>query len=319
MLNVTSEIHFMKKISLFLCLSFSIPIVTLHAQNVGFTINMSIADSLREVGELDSALSAYKKSYLTDPTDQNNLFNYACLLSIMHKKDSCFTYLNKVIELDTSTMALTDPDFIPLKEDARWGEFEDRLIDMLNIKFKNPYKDIDYAKRLWRMQAKDQAYYSEIKIAENKTGMNSTVVKALWKLKEIYNAENQKELEELIDSKGWPKITDVGGRAAGAAFLIIQHSDYEKQKKYLPIIEKLCKEKEANWSSYALMYDRIAINENKPQKFGSQIRYNEITNKYELFPLLDESKVDDWRKEIGMSPLAEYVARWNIKFEPNKK
>jgi hypothetical protein len=35
--------------------------------------------------------------------------------------------------------------------------------------------------------------------------------------------------------------------------------------------------------------------------------------------LLDETKVDEWRKEIGMQPLAEYVSRWEIKFEPKKK
>lgn len=67
------------------------------------------------------------------------------------------------------------------------------------------------------------------------------------------------------------------------------------------------------------MYDRIQTNENKPQKYGSQIKYNEATKSYELFPLLDETKVDEWRKEIGMRPLSEYVARWNIKFEPKKK
>jgi hypothetical protein len=284
-----------------------------------FTVISSTADSLRDEGDLEGAIVEFGKIYANNPTDQNNIYNFACALSVMGKSDSAFKYLHKSIEMDTSTSALTDPDFIPLRKDKRWGEFENKLIAALNIKFNNPYKDIEYAKTLWRMQALDQAYYGDIEIAEKKIGMKSSVVKALWELKHLYNEKNQQELEKLIDTKGWPKISNVGNKAAGAAFLIIQHSDYEKQKKYLPTIEKLCTEKEASWQSYALMYDRIQTNENKPQKYGSQIKYNEATKSYELFPLLDETKVDEWRKEIGMRPLSEYVARWNIKFEPKKK
>lgn len=288
------------------------------SQTSMITIVRSPADSLREAGDLKGAIEEFRKIYGANPKNENNLYNFACALAITNQIDSCFKYLNIAIELDTSTSALTDPDFISIKDDKRWLELENRVVSMLNIKFNNPYKDVDYAKKLWRMQAKDQAYYSEIEIAKKKTGNNSTVVRALWRLKNIYNDENQKELEQIIEQKGWPKISSVGGRAAGAAFLIIQHSDIEKQKKYLPTIEKLCSEKEASWQSYALMYDRIQTNENKPQKYGSQVLYNDKTAKYELFPLLDESKVDEWRKEIGMQPLAEYVARWDIKFEPRR-
>ena len=123
----------------------------------------------------------------------------------------------------------------------------------------------------------------------------------------------------LVEEKGWPKNTEVGGKAASAAFLIIQHSDAQKQKKYLPMIEQLCKEKEASWQSYALMYDRIQTSDNLPQKYGSQVKYNTTTKKYELLPLLDETKVDEWRKEIGMQPLATYLANWDIKYEVKKK
>lgn len=309
----------MQKIKLILTFTGLLFCQLVFSQNTSFIIVRSTADSLREEGDLKGAIVEFKKIYLNDPKDKNNIYNFACALSIMGQNDSAFKYLYKSIEMDTSTIALTDADFIPLKRDKRWNEFENKLISELNIKFKNPYKDIEYAKILWRMQTLDQAYYGDIKIAEKKIGRNSTVISALWELKLIYNDQNQKELEKLIEKKGWPKISVVGNRAAGAAFLIIQHSDYEKQKKYLPIIEKLCKEKEASWESFALMYDRIQTNENKPQKYGTQIKYNDETKSYELYPLLDETKVDEWRKEIGMPPLAEYVAMWNIKFEPQKK
>lgn len=307
----------MKK-SVILTWFLSLTSIYLNAQTE-FTIIKSKADSLREDGDLYNAIIEHKNICNTEPDNQNNIYNLACVLSIVGQHDSSFKYLYKSIQLDTSAYALVDPDFISLREDSMWEKFEDKLIQMLNIKFDNPYKDIAYAKKLWKMKAKDQAYYYELQIAEKKTGMNSPVSRAIWKLKHIYNEENQKDLEKLIEQKGWPKKSQVAGKAADAAFLIIQHSDLEKQKKYLPIIEKLCKENEANWESYALMYDRIQVNENKPQKYGSQVRFDEKKNSYELFPLVDESKVDEWRKEIGMSSLAEYVAHWNIKFNPALK
>ena len=37
----------------------------------------------------------------------------------------------------------------------------------------------------------------------------------------------------------------------------------------------------------------------------------------ELYPLEDESKVDEWRKEIGLEPLKDYLARTGIKYVPS--
>ena len=291
-------------------IGFSQPIVT---------FSKSIADSLREEGDLNGAIQEYKKMYVSDPKDQNNIYNYSCALSAIRQKDSSLKYLYLATKMDTSVIALIDPDFIPLKEDKAWDVFENKLISMLTIKNKKPFKDIAYAKTLWRMSALDQAYYSDIEIVEKKIGANSSVAKDLWDLKRMINDKNQSELAILIEQKGWPKISNVGNRAATTAFIIIQHSDLEKQKKYLPTIEKLCREKEADWSEYALMYDRIQVSENKPQKYGSQVKYNEQTKSYELYPLEDETKVDQWRKEIGMIALADYVATWNIQFKPKNK
>ncbi len=284
-----------------------------------FMIIKSPADSLREVGDLKGALNEYYRCYSNDPTDKINIYNYACTLSKTKQYDSCFKYLHLAIKLDTVFNALYDPDFISLKKDKRWADFENTLINMLEIKTKIHIKDIVYAKKLWKMTALDQAYYSEIRLAENKIGESSNVVSALWDLKEMINDKNQKELKILIHQKGWPKISMVGSRASATAFLIIQHSDIKKQKIYLPIIKKLCEMKEASWQDYALMYDRIQVGQNKPQKYGSQLRFNKKTNSYELFPLENEEKVDEWRMSIGLETLSEYLSMWGLKVEQKKQ
>ena len=306
----------MKKTFNFFYILFLFTTTSLSAQ---ITIIRSVADSLRDEGNLNGAIIEFQKMLKEQPKDVGTLYNYTCVLSLANQRDSCFKNLYKYIEMDTTVQPLCDPDFLNARQDKRWTDFENKLINQLNIKFQNPYKDIEYAKKLWEMNALDQAYYDDIKLVEKKIGMHSSVSNTLWQMKIKINEKNQSDLIELIEKKGWPKSSEVGGRAASSAFLIIQHSDSEKQKKYLPIIKSLCEQKEASWSSYALMYDRIQISMNKPQKYGSQITFNNAKNTYELSPLEDETMVDEWRKEMGLQPLADYVSRWNIKFEPKKK
>ena len=277
----------------------------------------SVADSLRDEGNIQGALAEYKKNFLKNPRDQRNVYNYACALSVGKQIDSCFKYLNIAVKLDTTVSSLIDPDFLTVREDHRWPEFENNLISMLNRKFKNPYKDIEYAKALWKLRAFDQAYFNEIGIAGRKTGMKSSVVEALWSFKFLIHKSNQKELEEIVAAKGWPKISDVGCEAAMGAYLVAMHSRDGSQKKYLPFIKQRCEENELSWQRYANIYDRCLFNDNKPQKYGTHTRYNAMTNSEELYPLEDAKKVDEWRKELGLEPLAVYLARFNIKF-PSK-
>jgi len=281
------------------------------------------ADSLMNEGNVPEAITEFKKLYKINPKDKRIVYNYACALSIdnsvIKQFDSCFKYLNIAIELDTSVTALTDPDFLPAREDKKWAAFENRLISMLNVKYNNPYQDIEYAKALWRLGATDQAYFNEIGIAGRKLGMRSSVASAIWKLKFMVQKNSQKELEQLVAAKGWPKVNEVGKEAAMCAYLVAMHTNDGSQKKYLPMIRQSCEKGELPWQRYANIYDRCLFNDNKPQKYGTHTRFNELTKSEELYPLEDEIKVDEWRKEIGLEPLADYLAKLNIKYQPKQK
>lgn len=275
-------------------------------------------DALRWKGDLPGAVSAYRKMYDFDSSYSANIYKLAACYSLLRKFDSCFYFLYKVNNLNPSVEALVDPDFYFARQDKRWENFETELINVLLKKDENHFQDVDYARKLMRLRTADQAYYYDAEVAARSLGRSSSVVAAIWDLKRKLNDELLKELEILLAQEGWPKISDVGIEAANAAFLIIQHSDLEKQKKYIPGIKKLCEEHEAVWQTYALMYDRIQVEEGKPQRYGSQVTLNPKTQLYELNELEDEMKVEEWRKEIGMVPLVDYVKQWKIKFEPGK-
>jgi hypothetical protein len=306
----------MKKLILSAVIFYFVLINFANSQEIN---GVALGDSLLNNGDLAGATIEYRKVYNINSKNSEASYSLACAFSLDRQTDSALKYLYIYISLDTSVYPLVEPDFLRTRENKEWEQFEEKLIQELSNKFNNPYKDVDYAKKLWKIQALDQAYYREMLIIEKKINPNSFVNSAIWDLKEPINKQNIKDLEELIEQKGWPKKSRVGTTATGSAFLVIQHSTTELQKKYLPIIKQLCEENEAEWSNYALMYDRIQTSDNKPQRYGSQLHYNEKTKSYELFPLEDENKVDEWRKEVGLGTLAEYVAQWGIIFSPKKK
>jgi len=278
---------------------------------------ISKADSLVNEGDIQGAIAEYKKMYSLNPDDARTAYNYACVLSRGSQIDSGFRYLNLAVRLNPSATPLTDPDLLNLREDKRWADFENNLIPILNRKNGNAIKDIDYAKSLWRLLCMDQYCFYETGIAARKLGPGSPVVAALRRLQTMINDNNLKELESLLSQKGWPRRSEVGPEAAGAAFFVLQHSNAVAQQKYISMFEECCRENEGNWQQYALMFDRMRMNQNKPQRFGTHTYLDpRAGSPNELYPLEDDSKVDEWRKEIGLEPLKDYLTRTKIKYKP---
>jgi tetratricopeptide (TPR) repeat protein len=280
---------------------------------------ISKADSLIYEGNIKEATAEYRKMLQANPGDSRIMYNYACALSRNNQVDSSLKYLNKIVLINPTTRPLTDPDLLTIRSDRRWNDFENNLIAAINKKSGNPIKDVDYAKALWRLQCMDQYCFYETGIAARKLGPDSPVVAALRKLQTMVNEKNLKELESLLAQKDWPKISEVGPEAAGAAFFVLQHSNAEAQQKYISMFERRCREKEANCQQYALMFDRMRMNQNKPQRYGTHSYLDPSKGRTdELYPLEDPSKVDEWRKEIGLEPLKDYLARTGIKYNPSQ-
>lgn len=270
------------------------------------------ADSLRNIGQLEEAVKQFAIQYAEAPTDKNNTYNYACALALAEEYGSAFEYLKIAIADDTTARPFNDPDFYYLIEDPRWEKLENEMIVRLEAKF-SPYVYKDLTKELWRMKIKDQAFYYHDEITEN-----PILVSAIWELKELLNEHNLTQLEVIIEEYGWPKKSEVGGMAAGTAFLVIQHSDLETQKKYLPIMTEAANNREAEWSSLAMLKDRINMREGKAQIYGSQIRIDE-DGSYMVYEIENPEFVNQRRVEVGLGPIEEYVQKWDIEWTIEQK
>lgn len=128
-----------------------------------------------------------------------------------------------------------------------------------------------------------------------------------------YNKEMEKlhhsnadVLNGIINAIGYPTIDKVGKEGSEAAWLVIQHSigRPEFMKKCAKLLENAVHENRASPVNLAYLMDRIAVFQEKPQKFGTQFDWDEHG---EMSPQYfdDIHKVNERRKSIGLNTLEE--------------
>ena len=101
-------------------------------------------------------------------------------------------------------------------------------------------------------------------------------------------------------------IFDLVGNASSVFWLVIQHAPVELQRCYFPLFVQAAQRGDLARENIAMMDDRIAMFEGRPQRYGTQI----VDGK--LYQLLDPAKVDQWRHEMGMQPLADYLRQMGV-------
>ncbi len=120
-------------------------------------------------------------------------------------------------------------------------------------------------------------------------------------------------LREIIALQGWPSEALMGEVGEAAAFMIVQHADYDAP------LQRLCHELmmasatrgESKLGFLAFLTDRILCNEGKHQRFGTQLR--EVTNGcFVPKPIENPDRVDLLREWAGLGEsLTDYLQRIN--------
>lgn len=96
----------------------------------------------------------------------------------------------------------------------------------------------------------------------------------------ISDSINQQQIDSIFHKYGWLTPPAVSEKASKAYFYVIQHAPYEFQKKYeTPVI--LAFEKGIiDRQEFNFFIDRLAIREQKYQKYGTQIMTDNMGNNY---------------------------------------
>lgn len=128
---------------------------------------------------------------------------------------------------------------------------------------------------------------------------------------EIYHRKhdiNEKKILEILDTQGWPDISIVGEQGHSTICNVLQHSGIEVRKKYIAMMKKAVKEKGLAPRLLARSEDRLATDRGELQIYGGQIKYYPETESFNVWPIIDPENVDKRRTEIGLAPMAEFLA-----------
>lgn len=111
---------------------------------------------------------------------------------------------------------------------------------------------------------------------------------------------------QILKQSGWITreiVRDDGFEAF--VFLMTNNKNIPAQQELLPVLIEAAKKGHIGNPLLASVVDSIRVGSRMPQIFGTQavIRNNVVY----LYPLLNEEKVDEWRKEYDMQPLSYQI------------
>lgn len=122
---------------------------------------------------------------------------------------------------------------------------------------------------------------------------------------------NQELVISIVEKCGMPTLNEVTQKHMTAIWVGLQHTNEKYRKKYFPLVEKAVENGDLSKEQYALMKDRILMDDGKPQIYGSQLKNGK------LYKLENPKTVNERRKEMGMGKIEDYLKAFNIEFNPN--
>ncbi|GAA3521644.1 hypothetical protein GCM10022393_40080 [Aquimarina addita] len=164
---------------------------------------------------------------------------------------------------------------------------------------------------------KDQTFRRIYIEAEKKLGKDSDAYEYFWEVVEAQDKILEKEVTNIIDTYGWLGISQIGRLANTALWGVLQHGSITSKEKYASLLKNSVLKKESQSIHYARLIDRMLINSNKAQLYGTQINYD---NEEPVFYEISQPEfVDKRRKKIGLSTIKEYAKSRKIEWTITQK
>ena len=170
------------------------------------------------------------------------------------------------------------------------------------------------ARELLRRTARDQLYRHSWSAGDQvwgelSPGAKGRVLTAVTRATCLTDGDNTAWLKADVEANGWFTISATGARASSSAWLMAQHADRDRdfQRHVLSLMEPLVAQGEVSRANYAYLWDRIAVSEKRPQRYGTQGRCT-APGKWEPDEIEDRSRIEALREEAEIGSLAEYEA-----------
>lgn len=160
-----------------------------------------------------------------------------------------------------------DNDLANIHSDKRWQAYCDTIAwrrDRIEANYNKPLM-----LQLRKIGRSDQDIRHVFLAAYNAQPRDQHLVDSLSVEMRKTDSINPKEICDILDTRGFVGKEAVGD-ACAVYWLIIQHAPMELQKKYFYVFVDAMERGDISKSQVAMMDDRIAMFERRPQKYGSR-------------------------------------------------
>jgi hypothetical protein len=145
-------------------------------------------------------------------------------------------------------------------------------------------------------------------------GWNTPEARKASRTEHLLDSIAMARLDAYVQKYGWPGRSIVGEEATLGAFLVVQHASTGVQERYLPILREETDRNEFAPAWLAMLEDRVAMRQQRPQTYGTQLWNDPSTGELVLYPILDTTNIDQRRAEVGLQPLADYLEQMGASF-----
>ncbi len=260
---------------------------TVPASQGDYWTLMFHADSLFESGLYGEAKQTYDLAFTEDRYIlPYHLSEVARKMMGIRNNDAAQTYLNHRVKME--------PAFYEEPSSCPFPTLRDTF-EVRQRKWNYDLAQKHYLEWIFERDNHNRVLWNQ---AANRRHESPERVERLARQAMYTDSTNLEMVTRILAETGYPSKSRVGDFASQAVWLVIQHSNLEVQKQYLPQLEEAARNGDLPPAMIAALKDRIDVREGRPQKYGTQWGMNG-----KLSPLLDASRVNEWRKEVGLPPI----------------
>lgn len=284
-----------------------------------YYLKISEAHGYYYTHEFDKAALLFEAAFNLDKPKARDLIVAAYSTAELKEVDQALEYLQQFFDLNSSIYLDIESiifyqAFDQLRLDPRWNKIIEEaernntlLEPSLDLRLKKTLDSLYYLDQ----QTRDMSLIDSL-VAEH--GFPSDPVSKYLKKMNAQDQMNLNTFQELVPPGTWPGISQVGTKANLTAWLIIQHSSTATQKKYLSALKTSVEAGDSRWSHLAGTIDRIMVETEGVQLYGTQFGMDEEGNGF-VKPIKDPANVDKRREKAGLIMLKHDVKRHGIEYE----
>jgi hypothetical protein len=183
-----------------------------------------------------------------------------------------------------------------------------------------PVKDSTLIYEIYDLYLSDQSYREQLRKFNNNELDSAIYTKEVLENSiRTTDSVNFYSLKKITDTFGFPGYSLVGEDFSDSFWNLVQHQDnhLDYQKEVLALMKIEVDKKNASGTYYAYLTDRVLVNSNEEQEFGTQMRINDAGTSYEPKPVIDPINLNSRRASVGLTTIEEYIQLMNTRYSGN--